>query len=171
MRWTRASANSPPMPIAFYRGMSDSDVKAIVAYLRQVKPVSNKVEKSSYKIPLPDSYGSPVTSVPDVPHGDKVAYGAYLATGLGHCMDCHTPLVQGRNDMHATRFSNWPEVAQHTFLAGDRWAEAVYGKNSVRTNGDHALVLYRSAALSHASISMVREDGRWTAGVLSTLGG
>jgi mono/diheme cytochrome c family protein len=89
----------PPMPIAFYRGMSDSDVKAIVAYLRQVKPVSNKVEKSVYKIPLPEAYGPPVTRVADVPHGDKVAYGAYLATGLGHCMDCHTPLVQGRNDM------------------------------------------------------------------------
>jgi mono/diheme cytochrome c family protein len=28
-----------------------------------------------------------------------VAYGHYLATGLGHCMDCHTPLVEGRNDM------------------------------------------------------------------------
>ncbi len=40
----------PPMPIAFYRGMSDSDVHAIVAYLRQVKPISNKVEKSTYKI-------------------------------------------------------------------------------------------------------------------------
>ncbi|WP_413991006.1 c-type cytochrome [Labrys okinawensis] len=89
----------PPMPIAFYRGMSDSDVKAVVAYLRQVKPVSNKVEKSVYRAPLPEAYGPPVGSVADVPHGDKVAYGAYLATGLGHCMDCHTPLVQGRNDM------------------------------------------------------------------------
>ena len=89
----------PPMPIAFYRGMSDSDVRALVAYLRQVAPVANKVEKSVYKIPLPDAYGPPVTSVPDVPRTDKVAYGHYLATGLGHCMDCHTPLVQGRNDM------------------------------------------------------------------------
>lgn len=89
----------PPMPIAFYRGMSDSDAKAIVAYLRQVKPVSNKVEKSVYKIPLPDSYGPPAESVPDVPHTDNVAYGAYLANGLGHCMDCHTPLDKGRNDM------------------------------------------------------------------------
>src|SRR5947209_2691102 len=31
--------------------------------------------------------------------------------------------VQGRNDLHAQRFNNWPEIAQHTFLAGDRWAE------------------------------------------------
>ncbi len=89
----------PPMPIAFYRGMSDSDVKAIVAYLRTVPAISNKVEKSTYKIPLPPGYGPPVTHVADVPRSDHVAYGKYLATGLGHCMDCHTPAVQGRADM------------------------------------------------------------------------
>ena len=89
----------PPMPIPFYRGMSDTDVRAIVAYLRTVKPISNKMEKSSYKIPLPAAYGPVVTHVPDVPRTDRVAYGKYLATGLGHCMDCHTPMVNGRSDM------------------------------------------------------------------------
>jgi mono/diheme cytochrome c family protein len=89
----------PPMPIAFYRGMSDTDVNAIVAYLRQVKPVQNPVGKSTYRIPLPPSYGPPVTHVADVSRANKVAYGKYLATGLGHCMDCHTPMVQGRSDM------------------------------------------------------------------------
>jgi len=89
----------PPMPIAFYRDMSDTDVKAIVAYLRSVKPIHNKVEKSSYKIPLPPGYGPPVTHVADVPRSNHLAYGKYLATGLGHCMDCHTPQVQGRPDM------------------------------------------------------------------------
>ena len=89
----------PPMPITFYRGMSDTDVKAIVAYLRSVAPISNKAEKSTYKIPLPPAYGPPVTHVADVPRSDHLAYGKYLATGLGHCMDCHTPQVQGRPDM------------------------------------------------------------------------
>jgi mono/diheme cytochrome c family protein len=79
--------------------MSDTDVTAIVAYLRQVKPISNKVEKSTYKIPLPPAYGPVVTHVADVPRTDKAAYGKYLATGLGHCMDCHTPQVNGRSDM------------------------------------------------------------------------
>ncbi|HVA12451.1 MAG TPA: c-type cytochrome [Stellaceae bacterium] len=88
----------PPMPIAFYRNMSDTDAKAIVAYLRTVKPISHKVEKSTYKIPLPPAYGPPVTHVADVPRSDHIAYGKYLATGLGHCMDCHTPDVQGRPD-------------------------------------------------------------------------
>jgi mono/diheme cytochrome c family protein len=89
----------PPMPIAYYRNMSDSDVRAIVAYLRTVKPIKNKTEKSSYKISLPTQYGPTVVSVPDVPRTDKVAYGQYLATALGHCMDCHTPRVNGRSDM------------------------------------------------------------------------
>jgi len=90
----------PPMPIPFYREMSDSDVRAIVAYMRSVKPVANKVEKSIYKIPLPPAYGPPVTQVPDVSRTDKIAYGHYLASALGHCLDCHTPrLPNGTNDM------------------------------------------------------------------------
>ena len=63
--------------------------------------------------------------------------------------------VQGRNDLHATRFANWPELSQHTFLAGDRWAEAAYGKNSVRTDGDHGnALLSRYRMLSHENIDI-----------------
>lgn len=90
----------PPMPIFFYRGISDSDMRAIVAYLRQVKPVKNAVPKSTYQIPLPPAYGPPVGAVPDVPKSDPVKYGAYLAGPLGHCMDCHTPMTaDNRFDM------------------------------------------------------------------------
>ena len=81
----------PPMPIDFYRGMSDTDVRSLVAYLRASAPVRHPVEKSVYKIPLPPNYGPAVTSVPDVPPDDRVAYGHYLATSLGHCLECHTP--------------------------------------------------------------------------------
>ena len=89
----------PPMPIGFYRSLSDIDVTAIVAYLRSVKPVSNKVGKSTYLMPLPPAYGPPVTSVPDVLRKDKVAYGAYIAGPLAHCLECHTPhLMDGRLD-------------------------------------------------------------------------
>lgn len=88
----------PPMAIAFYRKMSDTDVKAIVAYLRSVKPVSHKVEASTYRVPLPSSYGPTVTRVPSPPLGNPVAYGRYLAD-IGHCMECHTPMVRGRLDL------------------------------------------------------------------------
>ena len=82
----------PPMPIGQYRGMSDRDALAIVAYMRSLPPVNNKVKPSVYMMPLPSAYGAPVESVPEVPREDKLAYGAYLASALGHCMECHTPL-------------------------------------------------------------------------------
>lgn len=88
----------PPMPIGLYRGISDTDVEAIVAYLRQIPAVSNELPDSTYRIPLPDDYGPPVDSVPDVAPGPTAEYGAYLAGPLGHCIECHTPMVGGRID-------------------------------------------------------------------------
>ncbi len=84
----------PPMPIWLYRNMSDRDVRAIVAYLRTVKPVRNKMPKSVYNFPLPPAYGPPVKSVPEVSRSDRVRYGEYLAGPLGHCIDCHTPFIK-----------------------------------------------------------------------------
>jgi mono/diheme cytochrome c family protein len=82
----------PPMPIALYRNMSDRDVQAIVAYIRAAKPVKNVVPRTVYRMPLPPTYGPPVTAVAEVPRDDKVAYGAYLAGPLGHCIECHSPM-------------------------------------------------------------------------------
>jgi len=90
----------PPMPIALYRGISDEDARAIVAYLRKVAPVENKVAKSEYKVSLPPAYGPPITAaVTAPPKTDKVASGAYLAGPLGHCIECHSaPGANGAPD-------------------------------------------------------------------------
>ncbi len=89
----------PPMPIEFYRGISDDDLKAIIAYLRAQPPVKNAVAKSVYRIPLPPNYGPPVANVKAPSSKDTVKYGAYLAGPLGHCLECHTPWVKGHPDM------------------------------------------------------------------------
>ena len=89
----------PPMPIGLYRGMSDNDALAIVAYLRSVKPVDNKVARTTYPFPLPPSYGPPIGKVPDVSQSDEVAYGRYLAGPAGHCIECHSsPGANGQAD-------------------------------------------------------------------------
>ncbi|WP_376092023.1 c-type cytochrome [Roseomonas sp. CCTCC AB2023176] len=85
----------PPMPIELYRGISDRDLSAIVAYLRTVPPVRNAVPASEYRIPLPPAYGPSVTAVADPPADDPVARGRYLAGPLGHCVECHTPMAAG----------------------------------------------------------------------------
>lgn len=89
----------PPMPFGLYRDLADSDVKAMVAYLRTLPPVRNRVARGRYTIRLPESYGPPVGSVPDPPRGDLVKYGAYLAGPVAHCTECHTPAGRaGRPD-------------------------------------------------------------------------
>ena len=81
----------PPMPFEFYRRLSDRDVTAMVAYLRTVAPVRNAVAPSRYTVPLPASYGPPLTSVPHPAESDRVVYGAYLVGPVAHCIECHTP--------------------------------------------------------------------------------
>ena len=84
------SVIGPPMPIWFYRNISDADLDAIIAYLKAQPPVRHRVPKSRYDIPLPPGYGAPVTHVVAPAPGDTISYGRYLAN-IGHCMDCHTP--------------------------------------------------------------------------------
>ncbi|MEP1206618.1 MAG: c-type cytochrome [Rhizobiaceae bacterium] len=81
----------PPMPFPMYRGISDDDLAAIVAYLRTVSAVEQDNPASTYNIPLPPAYGPPVTSVASVSKDDKIKYGEYLAGPIAHCMECHTP--------------------------------------------------------------------------------
>lgn len=81
----------PPMPIGLYRQISDTDLAAIVAYLRSVPAIGTEpLPEATYHIPLPPSYGPPVGSVPDPTPGVTVEYGAYLVA-IAHCMECHTP--------------------------------------------------------------------------------
>ncbi|AQV95585.1 hypothetical protein BJN34_17025 [Cupriavidus necator] len=80
----------PPMPIEFYRRMSDADLAAIIAYLRVQPPVKNVVRRSEYNIPLPPSYGPAVKGVSAPSPRETIKYGRYLAD-IGHCMECHTP--------------------------------------------------------------------------------
>src|SRR5579859_1063762 len=93
----------PPMPIDMYRDISDNDAKAIVAYVKSVRPVKHKVQKSEYRISLPESYGPRVKDVPYVPKTNKLAYGRYLAGPLGHCVECHTPMGEGGHRDFADR--------------------------------------------------------------------
>lgn len=88
----------PPMPVESYRGISDRDLAAIVAYLRTVKPVQHAVtERSRYPFTL-QPHGAPVTSVPE-PANDAVSRGAYLAINIVHCMDCHSGHIsEGHRD-------------------------------------------------------------------------
>jgi len=79
------------MPTAFYGILTERDMDAIVAYLRTVKPVKNKVADPVYKIQLPHHlFPGGEKPYTEAMLTDKVKNGFYLAT-IGHCMECHTP--------------------------------------------------------------------------------
>ncbi len=82
----------PPMPFSLYKRLSDTDLAAIVAFLRTLKPIEHTVPESVYHFPLPPAYGPPVEHVADVPRGPTAEYGAYLAGPIAHCLECHTPM-------------------------------------------------------------------------------
>ena len=82
----------PPMPFSLYKDLSDTDLAAIVAFLRTLKPIENATEKSVYNIPLPPAYGPPVEHVADIPRGPTAEYGKYMAGPIAHCVECHTPM-------------------------------------------------------------------------------
>ncbi len=83
------------MPTGFYHIMTERDLDAVVAYLRTIKPISNKVADPIYKMPqvehvLPGGE-KPFT---EAMMTDKVKKGFYLAS-IAHCMECHTPMEKG----------------------------------------------------------------------------
>lgn len=91
----------PPMPFAVYRAISDDDLASIVAYLRTVPEVEAEIAESEYRIPLPPSYGPPITEPVIAPDpADTVQYGEYLVA-LGHCMECHSPMSPQGPDLGA----------------------------------------------------------------------
>lgn len=83
----------PIMPYHSYSKLAKSDVQAIVAYIRSLKPVEHQTMPRKLEIPmsllgpLPDG-NLDNNKIPDT--ADKVSYGQYLTT-IAACADCHTP--------------------------------------------------------------------------------
>lgn len=89
----------PIMPYPHFNGMTKEDVYDIIAYLRTLKPVYNKVPDRQLMIPAGQTYPPFVKPAIDSnrkpSYEDKVAYGGYLVNSAA-CMDCHTPMEKGQ---------------------------------------------------------------------------
>lgn len=85
----------PIMPYANYNHMAKEDLLSIIAYIRTLKPIKNKVPARQLMMPIAAAYPGQALQ-PSVdgnvrpPESDKVAYGAYL-TAMADCGTCHTP--------------------------------------------------------------------------------
>ncbi len=88
----------PLMPYESFNRMAKDDLLAIIAYLRTLKPIKNKVPDRQLPMPISAVYPAPALQ-PSVdgnkrpPETDLVNYGQYLVNAAV-CSDCHTPMNQ-----------------------------------------------------------------------------
>lgn len=92
---------APIMPYGFYMVFTTADIDAVVAYLRSVPAVRNAVAPPLYKaamnVDIPPAANKAMS---EADMADPAKRGFYLAT-IGHCMECHTPIVNDRHDLIA----------------------------------------------------------------------
>ena len=80
-----------------FHNVSESDMQAIISYLRTQKPVKNKVPENTFNVtgkivkafllkPTGPSGDIPKTFTPDT----SAQYGGYLVNYVGNCSGCHT---------------------------------------------------------------------------------
>ena len=92
----------PIMPYANFNHMAKSDLLSIIAYIRTLKPIKNKIPERQLMIPISIAYPGPALQ-PSVdanvapPESDQVKYGEYLVN-FADCGTCHTPFVKGQPD-------------------------------------------------------------------------
>lgn len=89
----------PVMPYQAYSGMAQQDLKALVAYMKTLKPVKKATPDLKTWVPLVRSIAIPVylrvfgqwSSSPEQAPKNGVERGRYLVDHVSICGDCHTP--------------------------------------------------------------------------------
>jgi mono/diheme cytochrome c family protein len=100
------------MPWKNFRGLSDDDVGAVIAYLRSLAPVSKRREVTKIDPPVSwmvKAMPEPLTApVPATTTTDPVARGRHLAQ-VGQCQDCHTPVDARHQPLPGMAFAGGQE--------------------------------------------------------------
>jgi mono/diheme cytochrome c family protein len=89
----------PVHPYPVFNGIAETDLRALVAYLRSVPPVNRPNTPKKITVPLFESVFLPAwlaafaprETPPPVAPTTGVPRGEYLTRVLGHCGECHTP--------------------------------------------------------------------------------
>jgi mono/diheme cytochrome c family protein len=89
----------PVHPYTVFNGMTEQDLKDVVAYLRSVPPVNRATPAKKISVPLFESVFLPawlatfaaIETPPKSAATSGVARGEYLTRAVAHCGECHTP--------------------------------------------------------------------------------
>lgn len=130
----------PVMPYHHYNQMSKDDIYSIIAYIRTLKPNSNKVPERYLSVKASEFYPTLVSNSlddnikPDV--SDMVKYGAYVVNSAV-CLDCHTPMEKGKYNMDkayaggfkfnlGTFIANTANITPDSLTGIGKWTEEMF---------------------------------------------
>ena len=131
----------PLMPYPSFNRMAKEDLLSIIAYVRTLKPIKNKIPARQLMAPIAVFYPGPALQ-PSVnanvrpPESDKVKYGEYLVT-MADCGTCHSPLTPQGPDMTRRYAGGYPfdagtykvvsaNITPDTATGIGRWDEAQF---------------------------------------------
>lgn len=137
------------MPTGFYGIVTDGDMDAIVAYLRTLKPISNKVPDPVYRMNIPHQI-FPGSEKPytEAMLKDKHKNGFYLAT-IGHCMECHTPIGKTGHD--------WKDEGRGGMEFPGPWGKSV--SRNITSSKTKGLGNWTDAEIRRAITQGIDKDG------------
>ena len=137
------------MPTGFYHIMTERDLNAVVAYLRTIKPISNKVADPIYKMPQVENvFPGGEKPYTEAMMKDKVKKGFYLAT-IAHCMECHTPMVKGQHP--------WDRMGAGGFEFPGPWGVSI--SRNITSSKTKGIGAWSDAEIKRAITTGVSKDG------------
>lgn len=105
----------PVMPYHYYSHMDKEDIKSIIAYIRTLEPIPNKIPPAQPEFPM----NFIINTIPEkasftnMPAKENILdYGGYLVNAAG-CNECHTNVIKGKHvegmDFAGGREFNFPD--------------------------------------------------------------
>lgn len=141
---------APAMPWTYYKIFTPGDLDAVVAYLRSVPAIRNETPAPVYKAPTAvDIIPGAEKPMSEAELRDPVKRGFYLVT-IAHCMECHTPITNGRQDFHKTMGQGGRE-----FLGP--WGMSV--ARNITSHPTKGLGAWSDAEIKRAITQGIRRDG------------
>jgi mono/diheme cytochrome c family protein len=138
------------MPTGFYHIMTEHDLDSVVAYLRTLKPIKNKVPDPIYKMPQVENvFPGGEKPYTEAMFKDPVKHGFYLAT-IGHCMECHTPMVKGQHP--------WDRMGAGGFEFPGPWGVSV--SRNITSSKTKGIGAWTDAQIKTAITTGVDKDGK-----------
>ncbi len=164
----------PAMPYGAFTKIEESDLKALWAYLRSLKPIEKAQKENGLGFPfnIRDMmffwrvlFFDEAYFKPDKAKSAQWNRGAYLVEALAHCNDCHTP----RNLLGATipserfegaQIDTWyaPNITPKALKDINKWDKARLVDFLKKGSGGNSTTLGPMHVVVHDSISKLKDD-------------